>query len=488
MVPKPLLILTLIGLVATGCSPSGGAANGTAGNSRSALPETNPATGNPVSKYISHVVVIIQENRSFENFFAGYPGANAPTFGCVEAHDNGARSIPRLARQSSSGCPSGDTQVPLEPITFESHIDLKHDWYSSIADWDHGNMDGFYQFGEKNGQYEAYSYVKQSQLVPYWDMAEQYVLADAMFPTEFGGSFTGHLTLVAGTDDLKPPNQAEVDFPNGEYDDCDSPKGTISSYITPNKQSPYLPGVRHPWAGPYPCFTQWSTMAEDLDANNVSWKYYATKLLHAGMWEPFEAMQYVRKGPDWDKDIIAPQTKILTDPGSGNLASVSWVSPSKPDSDHPGERSDLGPSWVASVVNAVGESSYWPHTAIIVVWDDWGGWYDNAAPKILDYRGLGIRVPCLIISPYARETSSSQPGYISHTQYEYGSILKFIEEAFNLPPIGSTSAGYTDTRANSIDDAFDFTQQPRTFTAIPFKYPRSRFLHEPPSNVPVDTQ
>ena len=70
-----------------------------------------------------------------------------------------------------------------------------------------------------------------------------------------------------------------------------------------------------------------------------------------------------------------------------------------------------------------------------MVWDDWGGWYDNASPpKILDYRGLGIRVPCLIISPYARETSSSQPGYISHTQYEYGSILKFIEEAFNLPP------------------------------------------------------
>ena len=138
MVPKPLLILTLLGLVATGCSSSGGAANGTAGNLQSALPETNPATGNPVSKYISHVVVIIQENRSFENFFAGYPGANAPTFGCVEAHDNGARSIPRLARQSSSGCPSGDTQVPLEPITFESHIDLKHDWYSSIADWDQG--------------------------------------------------------------------------------------------------------------------------------------------------------------------------------------------------------------------------------------------------------------------------------------------------------------------------------------------------------------
>ena len=229
-------------------------------------------------------------------------------------------------------------------------------------------------------------------------------------------------------------------------------------------------------------------MAEDLDTNKVSWKYYATRLLGAGMWEPFEAMKYVRKGPDWNQNIIAPQTKILTDPSNGELASVSWVSPSKPDSDHPGDHSDLGPSWVASVVNAVGESSYWPTTAIVVVWDDWGGWYDNAAPPEPDYRGLGIRVPCLIISPYARETSPSQPGYVSHTQYEYGSILKFIEEAFNLPPIGPPSGGYTDTRATSIEDAFDFTQQPRPFRKISSKYPLSHFLHEPPSNEPVDTQ
>ncbi len=102
------------------------------------------------------------------------------------------------------------------------------------------------------------------------------------------------------------------------------------------------------------------------------------------------------------------------------------MSPSKPDSDHPDE-GDKGPSWVASVVNAIGESSYWNTTAIVVIWDDWGGWYDNAPPPQLDFRGLGIRVPCLIISPYAKQ------GVVSHTQYEYASILKFIEQAFNLP-------------------------------------------------------
>jgi phospholipase C len=143
---------------------------------------------------------------------------------------------------------------------------------------------------------------------------------------------------------------------------------------------------------------------------------------------------------------------------------------------------------VASVVNAIGQSPYWNSSAIIVVWDDWGGFYDNAPPPQLDYRGLGIRVPCLIISPYARETSPTHPGYVSHTQYEFGSILKFIEEVFGLARIGRLPKGYTDQRANSLMDSFDFTQSPRPFTPISAKYPRSSFLHEPPSNAPVDTE
>jgi phospholipase C len=200
------------------------------------------------------------------------------------------------------------------------------------------------------------------------------------------------------------------------------------------------------------------------------------------MWEPFEAMKYVRYGPDWNTDVIAPQTQVLSDAADGNLAAVNWVTPSQLDSDHPHWRSDQGPSWVASVVNAVGESSYWPNTAIIVLWDDWGGWYDNASPPQLDYRGLGFRVPCLIISPYAKQ------GYVSHVQYEYGSILRFIEEVYGLGNIGPVSAGYTDGRATSLDDAFDFNQTPRQFQAIPSKYPLAHFLHEPRDYGPVDTE
>jgi len=459
---RKLLLVWFVGCA--GCASSGGG-----GYASTGLPATSPAVGNPVGKYLSHVVVIIQENRSFENFFAGYPGADAPMFGCS--------AQPSQRVRNAVGCPPGDVKVPLHQITFDGP-DLPHDWDSSMQDWDNGKMDGFYAYGD-HGTDEAYSYVDRTLVAPYWTMAQQYVLADAMFPTEFGGSFTAHLTLVAGTDDIKAPNEAEVDFPNGLYDDCDSPPGTTSSYLTPDR-------VVHRFRGPFPCFTQFNTMAEVLDGDGVSWKYYATKHVGAGMWSAFEAIKYVRYGQDWLRNVISPQTRILTDPENGRLASMTWVTPSKPDSDHPAAHSDLGPSWVTAVVNAVGESSYWPSTAIIVLWDDWGGWYDNAPPRQVDYRGLGIRVPCLIISPYAKQ--GPHGGFVARTQYEYGSIMKFVEQVFGLPYIGPASDGYTDQRANSLVDSFDFTQSPRPFTPIPAKYPAARFLREPPSNEPVDTE
>ncbi len=440
-----------------GSGPGGPAGSGSLPVAAPGAAAQQPATGNPVHKYIKHVVVIIQENRSFENFFAGYPGANAPLYGY-----------------------SGKHKVNLHQITFKN-ANLQHSWHSSIVDWDNGKMDGFKKFGSAQyGQYAAYAYVEQSLIQPYWDMANQYVLADGMFPTEFGGSFTAHLTLVAGTDNLSP-TKAEVDIPSGlPPQDCDASPGAKSSYITPNR-------VEHAFKGPFPCFNQWKTLAQTLDHAGVTWKYYATQLVGAGMWEPFEAMKYVRYGPDWNKDIIAPETTILTDPGNGQLAQMTWVSPSDKNSDHPESQSDQGPSWVASVVNAVGESKYWKSSAIVVLWDDWGGWYDNAAPPQLDFRGLGIRVPCIIISPYARKSTSSMP-YVDHTQYEYASIIKFVEEAFNLPYLGQTANGYTDRRATSIDDAFDFTQKPRAFTPFNTKYSRAFFLRQPTSHEPVDTE
>jgi phospholipase C len=481
MMCKPSAVLVALALgLAAGCSANGSNFAGAPAPLRAQQNAGRFGAGAQPLNKIAHVIVIIQENRSFENFFAGYPGANAPMTGCASPPPGGSpRQMAVHQPVSTSSCPPGDSPVTLHQVTFKNNPDAKHDWHSSLIDWNDGQMDGFSAWGMKRGQYSAYAYLDRTEVQPYWTIAQQYVLADAMFPTEFGGSFTAHLTLVAGTDDIKLPGRAEVNFPNAAPDDCDSPPGTKSSYVA---EKPYRKVYQ--WQGGFPCFDEFNTMAQVLDNAAIPWRIYATKMLDAGFWEPFEAIKYVRYGPDWKTDVSAPQTNFLSDASGGKLASVSWVTPSGPDSDHPTYHSDQGPSWVASVVNAVGESSYWRRSAIIVLWDDWGGFYDNAAPPQLDYRGLGIRVPCLIISPYAKQ------GYVSHVQYEYGSILRFIEEVYGLPAgsVGSTANGYTDGRATSLDDAFDFNQKPRKFVAIPSKYPLSHFLHEPPSDEPVDTE
>lgn len=408
------------------------------------------------SGYISHVVVIIQENRSFENLFAGYPGANAPMYGY--AFHNGRR-----------------VKVALHETTFKTNPNLSHNWQAAVLGWHNGKMDGFHTGPHSN--FAAYAYLDRAQISPYWAMAKQYVLADEMFPTEFGGSYASHIMMVAGNDDITG-TQAVVNNPTHAPNDCDARQQTRSSLVNSARQ------VGH-GNGPFPCFTQFDTMAQVLDAAGISWKYYILRHLNGGLYSPFEAISYVRYGSDWNADVIAPENRVLTDIANGQLAAVSWVTPRRNDSDLPGVSSDKGPSWVSAIVNEIGESQYWDSTAIVVVWDEWGGWFDNARPRQLDFRGLGIRVPCLIISPYSKESPS---GYVSHTQYEWGSILKLIEEVFNLPPIGPASAGYTDSRAASLSDSLDFGHGPRRFTPIPAKYPASYFLHEPPSNDPVDDE
>ena len=154
-----------------------------------------------------------------------------------------------------------------------------------------------------------------------------------------------------------------------------------------------------------------------------------------------------------------PETNFFADVSKGTLPAVSWVSPSDENSDHAGfGKADKGPAWVASVVNAIGGSQYWNSTAVIVLWEDWGGWYDHVPPPQLDYAGLGIRVPMIVISPYAKA------GYVSHTQYEFGSVVKFVEDLWSMHRLGTS-----DVRAASMDDVFDFSAKPRKFVKIPAK-------------------
>jgi phospholipase C len=424
----------------------------------SSLPETSTSVvaartpDQDPGKYIKHVIIIVQENRTLDNLFSGFPGANAPTYGY-----------------------SGSQKITLQPVSLSESFYLDNNWSSAITAWDSGKMDGFAKepfYGSASAT-TPYSYVQRSQIQTYWNMAQQYVLADHMFPTEFGSSLTAHIDLISGNTQLVPGKSAEVNYPS-DLLGCNAPAGTWTYLVNASRAVSSN--------GPFPCYTQFRTLADTLDAANVSWRYYAPSIssdLPSRLWSPFMDIKAVYFGPDWAK-VISPETTVLTDIADGSLPNVAWVIPDWQNSDHPGNGSDTGPSWVASVVNAVGKSKYWSSSAIFVLWDDWGGWYDNVPPPQLDYLGLAIRVPCIVISPYAPMAQ------VDHTTYEFGSILKFVENTFGLPTLGSVAEGYTDARATGIGTALDFSQKPRTFTVIEAKYPASRFLHEKPSLRPPD--
>jgi phospholipase C len=328
-----------------------------------------------------------------------------------------------------------------------------------------------------------YQYVDPSQIAPYWDIAGQYVLSDRMFQTQGSGSFTAHQDLIAGGTAINF-RESLVDFPSHAPWGCDAPSGTVTSLVKSTGISPAPVKLQYLYhKGPFPCIG-YATLRDLLDAKSVTWKYYTPAVSGSGaIWNAFDAVSAVRHGSEWGTKVVSPETKIFNDISAGTLPSVSWVIPDNTNSDHPGPGSDKGPSWVASVVNAIGQSSYWPSTAIVIVWDDWGGFYDHVPPPFRDnYGGLGFRVPMMVVSAYARQGASG-PGYISHTQYEFGSILKFVEDVWGLGRLNTT-----DMRAASILDCFDFTQQPRTFTPIPSQYTVRYFENERPSGQPVDSE
>jgi phospholipase C len=412
------------------------------------LPAARRYNVTPAGKYIKHVVIIVQENRSFDNFFVGFPGAV----------------------WSYTGKTHTGKTVHLTAVPFKKG-DPGHLYKPAMIEWDNGKMDGFDEVPLPPGlpTLYAYSYIERSQIIPYWRMAQEYVLADHMFSSEWGASYTAHLQLIAGTTAISK-KASIVDLPSANGD-CGAPTGTFTNLLTIDRRY-------EPAAGPYPCYTQFPTIADALDQANVTWHYYDQYAPYGGaLWDAFRGIKKVYDGPDWTTNVTYTPMGVIDDAKAGKLAGVSWVIPGYYNSDHPGVGSDTGPSWVASVVNAVGEGPDWKTTAIVVLWDDWGGFYDNVPPPQQYYFGLGFRVGCIVISPYAKS------GYVDHTQYEFGSILKTVEQIFGLNSIGTT-----DARSNSMLNAFDFTQKARKFKRIPAKYPENFFRAQPQSDQPIDTE
>ncbi|MBV8532011.1 MAG: hypothetical protein JO104_11905 [Candidatus Eremiobacteraeota bacterium] len=454
----------------------GGCAAGTASQAPFGL-SPSPKSGSPSSP-IAHVVLIVQENRSFDDFFARFPGADGASRGKMKVRKHGKYV---------------DRWTKLQPHALLMGSDIQHCHASFETSYDGGRMDGFnlVHFGvcAVNGKTvgtAVYQYVNESDIAPYWDMAQQWVLADHMFQTQGSSSFTAHQDLIRGGTGIDP-TESIIDTPGSAPWGCDAPSNTRTSLIT--TQGKY---ERH--TGPFPCTNDfppsgsYTTLRDLLDAKGVSWKYYSPCFsawnkhhcddgcptrCSGALLNAFDVIYPVRYGSEWGTNVSMPETNILKDIAKGRLPAVAWVVPEDDNSDHPGEKVDNGPSWVATVVNAIGESKYWNTTAIFTVWDDWGGFYDNAVPPFQDNQGgLGLRVPAIVISPYAIPGSSSQGGYVSHTQYEFGSLLKYIEENWNLGSLGTT-----DMRATSIGDVFNYNQPPRPFTQIPSRYP-ARYFEE----------
>ena len=447
------------------------------------------------SSPITHVVVIVQENRSPDNLFQDPVLYNPPPAGhgadiAQSGVDSNGNTIP-LAE--------ADLQVCYNPGhgngAFHDMCDLQADGQcqmdgANLIPVDCGACSG----GSCPGSDLTFTYVNPSDVQPYFTLAEQYTFADRMFETNEGPSFPAHQFLLSGTSAPttgSPLFAAENPDTNGPPDaGCDAPAGSTVALIDSS-------GSETSNAPIYPCFEH-ETLTDLLDAQGLSWAYYTPAASGHGspaIWTAPEAIQHIClpsgvnppaaecTASEWTNHVVLDEKQVLTDIGNGQLAAVTWVVPSGQDADHPGISSNTGPSWVASVVNAIGESSFWGNTAIFITWDDWGGFYDHVAPpEVLVNCAVfgcgyiyGFRVPLIVVSPYAKAQ------YVSHQQHDFGSFLKYIETNFGLP-----SLGYADAAADDLSDCFDYSQTPITFQTIPSAVKADFFLHDTRPALPPD--
>ncbi len=434
---------------------------------------------------IQHIVIIFQENRTPDNLF----------------HD--PVLMARGADLASSGINSLGQSIVLQPIDLGNagsnpqNYGVHHSHADFVSMYDGGKMDGADLIpcepaaecppnAHPNPQF---MYVSPADVQPYFAMAEQYTFGDRMFQTNQGPSFPAHQFIISGTSaptatstlfDAENPNNAPS---LTSITGCIGPADrTVNMIDASGNETGILPQ--------YPCFEH-PTLTDLLDTNGVSWRYYTPS--PGFIWTGPVAIQHMClpqtingtltcTGPTWTDHVIIPQTQVLTDIANGKLAQVSWVIPTGLSSDHDKASDGSGPSWVASVVNQIGNSAYWSNTAIIITWDDWGGWYDHVAPKVIN-DGVswgsgyvyGFRVPFIVVSPYAKA------GYISHVTHDFGSILKFVESTFSLPTVG-----YADVAADNLSDCFDLTQSPITFSQVPAALPAAYFLNDKRPTTPPD--
>jgi phospholipase C len=418
---------------------------------------------------IRHVVVIMQENRSFDSYFGTYPGADGiPKGVCVPDPLTETCERPyHDHRNRNSGGP--------------------HDHRDAIRDINGGKMDGFVQQAVEGrrlactGQIDAptcslapsapdvMGYHDWHEIPNYWSYARHFVLQDHMFEPDTSWSLPAHLFMVSG------------------WSASCSRAGDPMS-CTPAVQAPGSPpGSPQNTTGAVPDYA-WTDLTYLLHAHHVSWGFYVAKgdqpdcddsamfcapipqsAKTPGIWNPLPYFDTVRD--DGQLSDVRPLQDFFTEARTGTLPAVSWITPAQAVSEHPPALVTRGQAYVTGLIDSIMRSPDWSSTAIFLSWDDWGGFYDSVHPPTVDAQGYGLRVPGLVISPYARR------GYIDHQVLSFDAYLKFIEDDFlGGARIDPRTDGRPDPRPDVRENAkilgslvhdFDFAQKPRPPLILP---------------------
>jgi phospholipase C len=398
---------------------------------------------------LAHVIVITMENRTTDNLFSvsaltggkPYPGADAKPVGIG---------------------PDGVTPVAFTPVSLADYRDPGHAYPELVAEWNNGAMNGFannnvYPLGA-SGPVKianfANAFAPPNETILYHQLAYQYALADRMFSSRLVASFPGHQFLIAG-------QSGAADNPPTNVWGCDSPIGTLA---------PTFGAAETAGSGATPCY-DYQTLGDLLSAANVSWKYYSGPPgTIDGNIDAYGAIRHVRFGADFAK-IAMPITNLNSDLQNCTLPSVSYINAPAFASDHsatlsaggPGFVADIYLQWIQTKFATAAACQYLNNTAIIVTWDDSGGWADHVAPpKDAAGASYGLRVPLIVISPYVKSgyTAAVPSGYlpfVSHVQHDYGSIIRFIEKNFGVTP---GALGQRDAAADDLSDMFNYAQTP----------------------------
>ena len=368
---------------------------------------------------IQHIIFMLKENRTFDNYFGLFPGADGTTTGVA----------------TINGQPE---TIPVNTLTEQSK-NYCHSFNCANKAYHSGAMDQFNLASTPcaSPPYPCYAEAQQNLIPNYWALAQNYVLDDHAFSSQRSASYPNHLYTMAGAAGPDIPHSA-IDNPVGALPwGCDAPTATTIRLY--NKTFVY------------PCFS-YPNIADEMTAAGVSWRYYAPVQGESGyLWNTPDDFSQDRFTSQWQNDV--PWEQFTSDTSTGNLPAFSWLVSPAGYSDHPPASICKGENWTINAINAVMNGPDWSSTAIILAWDDWGGFYDHVAPTQVDALGYGFRVHFIVISPYAYAKDNAANRHISHDVLEFSSVIKLAEEMFNLPSLATR-----DTTAGDLLNLLDFTQ------------------------------